>query len=325
MWEYVDNKLIEFNKKYLKENQKTLDEIQNLMDRTKDINKYATKTELERFKRLINNNYEYLSNYGKYQANKYLKRAKIRNDDLFWFSLYIIYALQQFRITLIETEMMKDVANDVYNNEIKELSKFFEIKKKLETDLLVDKYLKEANSKGYIWQDYNDAITEYNTTELFNQVIHNIRANKPLDITAPEFQKIINKQNKRLISINGDKISGAMDNEMIYIANEIKKETYIFAGVDKCKFIAIRDKKTTDMCESLDGQIFNVHDWNEFYRYSASNEAKIKYNIYGLVPGINLPPIDDHFHHCRSTITYQLDEAVEKDIRSKLAKGDNND
>jgi hypothetical protein len=115
-----------------------------------------------------------------------------------------------------------------------------------------------------------------------------------------------------------------MDNMLIYLANETKIETYIFNDVKKCRFIAIHDKKTTEMCVSLDGQIFNVHDWNKFRRYSASSENYQTYNIYGLVAGVNLPPIDDHFHYCRSTITYQLDKRTEEDVRSKLTGKANN-
>lgn len=309
MWEYVDKKLKQFDKDYKKENKKTLDEIQNIFNGVKDLEQNASKTDLNRFKRNINNNYEYLSDYGKYQANKYLKKRKMKYKDMFWFNLFITYAYEQYRILKLEQKLFNEVANNIHNQEIKDLKKAFTIpKKKINIDNIINNVITSPNSKGYVWQDYNDAMTEYKVNEIYNQAIQNIRANKPLDINAKEFAKIISKQNNRLISVNGDKISGAIDNELIYLANKVKTETYIWCGVNKCKFIAVKDKVTTKMCNSLDGQIFNVHDWNEFYRYSASNETKVKYRVYGMIIGVNLPPIDDHYHACRSTITYQVND-----------------
>lgn len=312
MWDYTDSQLKKFKKEYERENQKTLDEFQNIFDGVKDLDGNASKEELERFKRRINNNYGYLSDYGKYQADKYLKMRKIKTSDVFWFTLFMVYAYQQYKMLKIELGLFYDIANDVYDNEKKELDRIFGSKKKLDVKNIVDKSLANANSKGYAWLDYNDAMTEYNTTELYNQVIQNIRANKSLNINSREFKKIIEKQNNRLISINGDKISGALDNETIYVANETKKELYLFYGVNKCKFIAVEDKATTRMCKSLNGQVFNVHDWNEFKRYSAVSQQIVKYRVYGMIPGVNLPPIDDHYHYCRSTITYQVEEDNER-------------
>lgn len=308
MWDYTDNQLKKFGKEYKKQNQKSLDEFQNIFDSVNDLGGNASDDELNRFKRRINDNYEYLSVYGKYQANKYLKRRKISRSNMFWFNLFMIYAYQQYQLLKLEKEVFKNVANNAYATEKKELDKIFGSKKKLNVDDIVDKSLDSANSKGYKWQDYNDAMTEYNTTELYNQAIQNLRANKPLNINAREFKKLIDKQNNRLISINGKKISGAMDNETVYVANEVKKELYLFYGVKKCKFISVEDNVTTKMCRSLDGQIFNVHDWNEFKRYSATSGTTVRYRVYGMIPGVNLPPIDDHFHYCRSTITYQVEE-----------------
>ena len=58
------------------------------------------------------------------------------------------------------------------------------------------------------------------------------------------------------------------------------------------------------MCKSLDGQEFFVDEENTFKRYSATEKNLASYKCRGLVQGLNLPPINDHFHWCRSIIMY---------------------
>lgn len=321
MWDYVDNELKTYNKEYDKINRETLDEFQNILDKDVDLDEYATKSDLNRLQREITTNYEYLSEYGKYEARKRLKRTRMKYSDWFWFYFFMIYSLQAYQLAKIEQIIFNNVVKETYNRELKDLSKVIKPKK---GNINVDKLVKQPNSKGYVWNEYKDAMTLYNTNELHSMVIQNKRANKPLNVDNREFKKLFDKQKHRMINIKNGKTSGSMDNELIYLANATKTETYIFNDVKKCRFIAIHDKKTTEMCTSLDGQIFNVHDWNKFRRYNGTTGTYQTYNVYGLIAGVNLPPIDNNFHWCRSTITYQLDKWVEEDVRSKLTGKANN-
>ena len=61
------------------------------------------------------------------------------------------------------------------------------------------------------------------------------------------------------------------------------------------------------MCESMNNMLFFVNDWNKFYRYSDIDGRDVLYTVKGLEQGINLPPINNHFHWCRSTVTYLID------------------
>ena len=321
MWDYVDNELKTYNKEYDKINRETLDEFQNILDKDVDLDEYTTKSDLNRLQREITTNYEYLSEYGKYEARKRLKRTRIKYSDWFWFYFFMIYSLQAYQLAKIEDIIFNNVVKETYNRELKDLSKVIKPKK---GSINVDKLVKQPNSKGYVWNEYKDTMTLYNTNELHSMVIQNKRANKPLNVDNREFKKLFDKQKHRMINIKNGKTSGSMDNELIYLANATKTETYIFNDVKKCRFIAIHDSKTTPMCTSLDGQIFNVHDWNKFRRYNGTTGTYQTYNVYGLVAGVNLPPIDNNFHWCRSTITYQLDKWVEEDVRSKLTGKANN-
>lgn len=160
---------------------------------------------------------------------------------------------------------------------------------------------------GYVWNEYIEAIIKYNADQIYRQATIDLQQQKELDITNDIYQNLIKRQQNSKLNINGDKISGDIDLTLIGINNQAKVEgIYSFDDKAKVKFIGISDEKQTDMCKSLDGQEFYIHDWNEFERYSKSNDCIKKYRCYGLVTGLNLPPINDGFHWCRSTITYQI-------------------
>lgn len=136
---------------------------------------------------------------------------------------------------------------------------------------------------------------QYNAQQIYKQVILNIQQQKELEIASSEFQNIIKRQNNQRLNINGNKISGAMDLQMIGLNNLAKVEGIKSVAKDnaKVRFIGISDERQTKMCQSLDNQEFYIHDWNEFKRYSKTNDSIVKRRCFGLVIGLNCPPIDD--------------------------------
>lgn len=134
---------------------------------------------------------------------------------------------------------------------------------------------------------------------------------KDLEIDSSEFQTIINRQNNQKLNINNDKISGAMDLQMIGLNNLSKVEGIKSTTEDnsKVRFIAVEDDKTTLMCDSLNNQEFYINKENVFDRFYGENQKELKLQrvrCNGLVLGLNLPPIQWHFHYCRSSITYLI-------------------
>lgn len=132
---------------------------------------------------------------------------------------------------------------------------------------------------------------------------------KDLEIDSSEFQTIINRQNNQKLNVNNDKISGAMDLQMIGLNNLSKVEGIKSTTEDnsKVRFIAVEDDKTTLMCDSLNNQEFYINKENIFDRYYGENQKELRLQrirCNGLVLGLNLPPIQHHFHYCRSTIMY---------------------
>lgn len=177
--------------------------------------------------------------------------------------------------------------------------------------------LDQPNYSGLTWKQYIEVTMQYNTQQIYRQVVLNIQQQKALEIDSSEFQNIIKRQNNQKLNTNGNKISGAVDLQMIGLNNLAKVEGMtkavngnaqlnnskdnsgvIITNNDtddiKVRFIAVEDEVTTKMCRSLDEQIFNVRGWNEFTRYYGNNQKELKlkkFKIRGLVLGVNLPPI----------------------------------
>lgn len=169
--------------------------------------------------------------------------------------------------------------------------------------------LDQPNYSGLTWKQYIEATIQYNTQQIYKQAIYNIQQQKDLEINSSEFQAIINRQNNQKLNINNDKISGAVDLQMIGLNNLAKAEGIKEVTEDnsKVRFIAVEDDKTTLMCDSLNNQEFYINKENVFDRYYGETQKELtiqRIRCNGLVLGLNLPPIQHHFHYCRSTITY---------------------
>ena len=78
--------------------------------------------------------------------------------------------------------------------------------------------------------------------------------------------------------------------ETCYMANSAELESYKAAGIDRYKFMATLDNRTSPACQDLDGQVFAVKD------------AKA---------GVNLPPMHPH---CRSTTVAHFDDETMEDL-----------
>lgn len=169
--------------------------------------------------------------------------------------------------------------------------------------------LGQPNYSGFNWKQYIEATMQYNTQQIYKQAILNMQQQKDIEIDSNEFQIIINRQNNQKLNINNDKISGAVDLQMIGLNNLAKVEGIKEVTEDnsKVRFIAVEDDKTTLMCDSLNNLNFYINKENVFDRYYGETQKELtiqKIRCNGLVLGLNLPPIQHHFHYCRSTIMY---------------------
>lgn len=251
-------------------------------------------------------------------AKNIYNRTRVKNSEILELLIYSAYIEEQDKLDKYEQQIMYEDANYYYQQGQQEVNKTLKKKKLISMlDMALFLYLiEQPNYSGFNWKQYVDATIQYNTQQIYKQVILNIQQQKELKIESNEFQRLIQQQNNQKLNINGNKIFGAMDMQMIGLNNNSKIEGIIEIvrkkigkTLDqikeiinkpnnefdiKVRFIAVEDNSTTPMCSSLNNQIFSVSKMNKFKRYygNTAKELKIKkFKVKGLVLGINMPPI----------------------------------
>lgn len=161
---------------------------------------------------------------------------------------------------------------------------------------------------GYTFEQNIEVAIRYNAQQIYKQCLINIVQNKENNVDNIEFQNIIKRQQSTKLNINGEKMSGNMDLIMIGINNKCIVEG--IKALDKnakVQFISDLCDYVTPMCMNMDKMIFNIDDYNDFTRYMGTSLKDIKQeklHIFGLVQGINMPPINNFFHWCHSYLKY---------------------
>ena len=315
-WGTTDEMLKQMLKKYNKLNKKTQDDIQDIFDsynfNNDSLFNIADEKTRNKVNRLIDEYVEdsEIDTYTKYRINKVYGKSRIKNNDILDFLIFFCYIKERNKLTKYENEMFHELSNIEYVKAQEEVYNLNGNKNEVVSikEEKIDKIISSPNPKGYIWFDYIMATVLYNSNQIYRQALIDIQQNRTLDITNDVYQNLLKAQRNKYLSVKDDIISGDLELESLYLVNSSIKEGYLKADSNaKVRFIAEMDKRTTDMCDTLNNQVFNVNDWNTYQRYSADDDRIVTYKTFGLEVGANLPPINNHFHWCRSTITYHLE------------------
>ena len=316
-WREIDKFLSSYLDDYKKLNRRTRRKIQEIFDginfTIEELTEYASNRNMRDFKDKVeefleDNNIE---GYVAYTLKKLLNRKKIRNNEIVENSILMVYQEEATKLDEMETTLFEKVSTEIYQDAQQEavqvLGKPKDTKLYPLPDLFLLTYLALPTYRGHKWSDYRLADIQYNARQLYSQLVMAMQQSRPLDVNSDEFKSLFNKQNNRYLNKKkdtrqADQYSGALDNEVCFLVNQVALNGMIKQGCTRVQFIAVVDNKTTAMCETLNGQIFSINDWNTFSRYSASDGKNVVYKVKGLQLGVNLPPIDNHFHYCRSTI-----------------------
>lgn len=311
-WKNTDEYLLKYLKKYKIINRNTRDNIQNVFNELnidyKDINKNISKQQKNKLDRFILNlkKNKLLKDYFGYKARLIFSKKSVTYLEMLEIMIMACYIQQNEDLKEYNNLLFYEVCKESYEQGIKDIEKIKKIKPIsfklpiLYTILNIPIF--NATAESYL---YSLALT--NAEETFKQVLINMQLNRELNVDNKYFENLFNKQDNRFININKDKASGGVVN----IVENVTNLAYLQSGIDtnttECRFIAEMDKRTTKMCESLNNQVFKINEMNIYQRYSDADKKIITYHTQGLVRGENLPPIDNHFHWCRSTITYLTD------------------
>lgn len=310
-WNYTDLKLKDYLRIYKKTNLKTQDNIQNIFNgidfNYMDLNKPISNNQRKKLSRVVDEwkQLELLKGYFEYKVIEILNKRYITNQEMLSILLWGAFVKERNQLDEYEEVLFTEIGQDLYKQGIDEIKPTKKKKWSLTWEYIWS-MLCLPNVKGSSWITYIEALALTNAQEIERQTIIQLQQNKKPNIEDDVFKNILKKQQNRYISINDDKISGALDSQVVEIANK----SLLKAGEDvgqkklRVRFIAEIDDRTTKMCDGMNGMLFYVNDWNRFYRYSDDDKRDVLYTIKGLEVGANLPPINNHFHYCRSTITY---------------------
>lgn len=310
-WNYTDLKLKDYLRIYKKTNLKTQDNIQDIFNgidfNYMDLNKPISNNQRKKLSRVVDEwkQLELLKGYFEYKVIEILNKRYITNQELLSILLWGAFVKERSQLDEYEEVLFTEIGQDLYKQGIDEIKPTKKKKWSLTWEYIWS-MLCLPNVKGSSWITYIEALALTNAQEIERQTIIQLQQNKKPNIEDDVFKNILKKQQNRYISINDDKISGALDSQVVEIANK----SLLKAGEDvgqkklRARFIAEIDDRTTNMCDGMNGMLFYVNDWNRFYRYSDDDKRDVLYTIKGLEVGANLPPINNHFHYCRSTITY---------------------
>lgn len=146
------------------------------------------------------------------------------------------------------------------------------------------------------YRNYLTYLSQIDYNETYRKVITTIQSG---EVNTSDYDKLIEKQRNRILNINEEKRSGVLHDTAIRVENEcyvepLRKEN------KQVIFKNPMDDRTSTMCSSLYNKVFNTNDWNEFDRFADGGWQHFR--VFGLVSGINLPPIELPVHHCRSFI-----------------------
>ena len=313
MWEQHDNYIKQLKQLYNKTSKQTQNRLQELFDTFNFTTENIYDIADNKIKKRINTYIEQwkeqkqLTGYFGVLANNIYRKTRVKNSEILELLIYSAYIEEQNKLEEQEKQIMYEDANHYYQEGIKEVEK--KKKSSVIPMALFLALLDQPNYSGLTWKQYIEATIQYNTQQIYKQAILNIQQQKNLEIDSSEFQTIINRQNNQRLNINNDKISGAVDLQMIGLNNLAKVEGIKSNADDNAQveFWAVTDEHSTEMCQSMNMMKFYINKENKFNRYWGNNKKDVKImpvSVKGLVPGINLPPIMYYWHWCRSTIRY---------------------
>ena len=194
-----------------------------------------------------------------------------------------------------ESEDMTNVMKDIYTNGFYHTA--YEVQKGFEKGFPISKLNKDevnkviskpwaadgSNFSDRIWKQRNQLISELHNN--LSQAI--IRGKSPFEVT-----DVIAKR----FNVSKNQAGRLVMTESAFFAEESSKDAYKELGVEQYEILATLDSHTSEICQDLDGQVFNMSEYEV---------------------GVTAPP----FHcYCRSTTIPYFDDEFELGIE-RAARG----
>ena len=256
--QYQDKQLNKYYKEYTRQRLSLMDEVQGIVDMGftyEELNSY--NKDLDRFKRetlkAIDNGI--LDGYNLYMAQKMLNRNKIKNKNmLYWLILYKYFEFV-YQMEAIEKEVINAIDKHFIEETIKQCESIVDKTYKINSENLINEAMQEPNNLGYEWNTYKKSITEYNVSEMYDNIVLNLRNNK-----TKVNRDILERQQNRMIKKNKTKFTGALDNQIDFTTSYIQLHIFEKFGIKKARIMGVLDERTCEVCDDYIGKVYKLED-----------------------------------------------------------------
>lgn len=294
-WEKIDKELNKFNGKFKYDIKSRIQAIirtfnikrDNLYDYLKKDDLSVLKSELQDS---INDD---MSDYLKLKVNKMINRTKIKYYEALQILIDIAYFKMMNNTKKFEDELFSvtaTITSEIVQRESYDVRRPRHIYHLIPLpNYLLPHIMSLPLYLGYDWLSYKQNMIDYNANKTYRNVVVGIQQNN-LDLS--RYERSFNIERKRYLT--------ALDNEVASLSSYVALWGMEKQGIKKVQYVAVMDERTTHICESMNGQIFNINDWNTYYRLQNNNDEKLtKYVTYGLQIGENQPSLH---YNCRSVL-----------------------
>lgn len=164
--------------------------------------------------------------------------------------------LQQLEIGAKEVDRLHDYLVDLYGDTYYEMADSMGFGR---TMLSFDKESAELliNKKWTQQKDYSDGIWE-NKSKLISYLTNDFKTSI---IRGDSFNKVVKQMSERFVNRSRADIKRIVRTEGTRINNEAMMKTFDDSKLyDEYEYVAVIDRKTSDVCKDLDGEIFKLKD-----------------------------------------------------------------
>lgn len=293
-WKPIDEELDKFIKKFKYDVKTRINAYIKMFSITNDnLYEYMKTQDLGIFKTELQDVSDEVSDYLKYKISQCLKRTKIKYLE----ALQILVEIAYYK-SFQKSQKFED---ELFNNTITITSEMYQrasydIKPRIKgyhliplPNYLLPHLMSLPLYLGYDWLSYKQNMIQYNANKMYRNIVIDIQQ-KRLDLD--RYNRTFEIERKRYIT--------ALDNEVASMSSYVSVWGMEKQGIKEVKYVAVMDEKTTNICQSMNDQIFKINDWNVYYRYANNNDEKTsKYTTFGLQIGENQPALH---YNCRSIL-----------------------
>lgn len=294
-WQNIDKELKKFNGKFKYDIKQRITRVIREFNISRDnLYEYMNKDDLSMFKSELQDNInDDMSEFLRYKINKMLNRTKIK----YWEALQLLIDICYFQVM----NNAKKFEDELFTATMTYTSEFYQrisydVRKPMRRfkmwpfpNHIIPHLMSTPLYLGYNWLEYKQNLIDYNANKTYRKIVVGIAQNN-FDI----------KTYERSFEIERKRYMTALDNEVASLSSQVALWGMEKQGIKKVIYVAVMDDRTTNICQSMNGQIFNVNDKNIYFRYANNNDERMtKYETQGLQIGENMPSLH---YQCRSVL-----------------------